>query len=128
MAKKDKPIAAALQIGEPLRLLDGTEIPFLGAAPLKDLERYMELWNIFANSPGLPHIYGKGYEKEREAFEELLYIATGRQMDKEELLSRITAGDATEVVSYLAKFLGLLPITTGNSDEEAEKQEKEAAE
>lgn len=105
----DKPIAESLQIGEPLRLLDGSEIPFIGAAPLNELESVMELWNTFMQCPSFPWLYTPEFKEQRDAFEKLLYIATGKKISKKELLGRITAGDSEEILTYLSRFCGFVP-------------------
>lgn len=115
--RTEKPIAAALQaVGDPLRLLDGSEIPFAGAAPLCEMENVMELWNKFIEAPSIAHCYMSGFEEQREAFEELLYIASKKQISKEDLLRRITAGDYKEVYDYISRFCGFKPVKTDASE------------
>lgn len=118
---KEKPISEALQRGERLKLANGTYIEFERAATLKDLEECMDLYNEFISVPSIQACYIKGNEKAKDAFEELLYIATGRKIEKEELRGLITVDDTKAIYEYLHRFLGFVVRDTG-TEKEAEKQ------
>lgn len=109
----------ALGLGERIQLNNGTYIECVPAC-LADLDDAMEHW---ANSLGKGlNVQGCYHPRNRndgtkDAFEELLYIACGRKIPKDELRAQINvANGAEEVVSFIDRFLGFELRAAGVAD------------
>ncbi|WAH35049.1 hypothetical protein [Alicyclobacillus dauci] len=106
---KDAPIKDALGLGERLSL-GGAHIDCVPAT-LADLDDAMKHWHTWAQGAGSVQMaYLPGNEEAKEAFEELLYIACGRKIEKDELRAKVNVADgAKEVVAFIDRFLGFKP-------------------
>jgi hypothetical protein len=117
MAKKDRPISDALQLGYMLRLASGAELPVLGACPLRDLERLIPLYNQFAGVRAFAYYFVEGHEEERDAFLEFMYIMCGEKIEKDKFFDILTTADFEEVRNAILRFLGLQFRSTGTDTE-----------
>jgi hypothetical protein len=116
---KNTPIKEALGLGEVIRFSDGTQLPCV-PANLETLEDAMKYW---AQSLGkgltIQGCYLPGNEEAKEAFEELLDIATGRKIGKERLRKEIRVADGgKEVIAFLDRFLGFNHGSSGMGEKE----------
>ncbi|GMA50127.1 hypothetical protein GCM10025857_14840 [Alicyclobacillus contaminans] len=105
---KNTPIKEALGLGEVIKFSDGTQLPCVPAC-LADLEDAIQHWaKSLGSGLSIQGCYLPGNEEAKEAFEELLFIACGRKIPKEELRRKVTVADGgREVMDFLARFLGL---------------------
>lgn len=108
MAKESKtPIKDALGLGERITFSDGTQLPCVPAT-LADLEDAMEHWNKWRMSGlSIQGCYLPENKEFKESFEELLFIACGRKITKEDLRKRVNmANGGREVTQFIDRFLG----------------------
>lgn len=111
-------IKDALGLGEEITFADGTRLPCVPAC-LADLEDAMKYWQTwFQAGASIQVCYLPGNEEAKEAFEELLFIACGRNIPKEDLRKKVRVTDGgREVVNFLDRFLGFVPRSTGTEEE-----------
>ncbi len=117
----EKPIGEALGLGDKIVFSDGTQLPCV-PANLEDLEASIGYWNTIRTSElAFQGFYLPENEKVKEAFEELLFIACGRNIPKEELRKkiRVTHG-GLEVIQFIDRFLGFEPRGAG-AEQESQK-------
>lgn len=113
-----QPIKEALGLGEKITFSDGTQLPCVPAC-LADLEDAMQHWATIAGTP-IQGCYLPGNEAKKEAFEELLFIACGRNIPKEDLRKKVTmTNGGSEVTQFIDRFLGFKPR---DAKEEAKEQ------
>lgn len=107
-------IKEALGLGEVITFSDGTQLPCVPAS-LADLEDAMAHWSKSLGA-GLPiqAIFMPGNEEAKEAFKELLVIATGRRIPIDELMNKIRI--SKEVATFIDRFLGFEPRATGTEE------------
>jgi hypothetical protein len=112
-------IKEALGLGEVITFSDGTQLPCVPAC-LADLEDAMKHWEVFVTEGGsVQGCYLPGKEKAKEAFEELLFIACGRKIPKEELRKKVRVADGgKEVIAFIDRFLGLVPRSSRDEEKE----------
>lgn len=122
MSKETKtPIKDALGLGERITFSDGTHLDCVPAT-LSDLEDVMSHWQTFTNSGlSIQGCYLPGNQEAKDAFEELLFIACGRKVSKEDLRKRVTmTNGGREVIHFINRFLGFVQ---GDAAPEVEEKE-----
>jgi hypothetical protein len=114
-----QPIRDALGLGEKITFSDGTQLTCVPAC-LEDLEDAMQHWHVFVTAGlSIQGCYIPGNEKAKEAFEELLFIACGRKIPKEELRKKVRVADGgREVLAFIDRFLGFNTRDTGTEEKQ----------